>query len=225
MRVVPNGFDTARFSATGEGVSELREQWRAAIGARAGDERIFVGMVGRDSPDKDPGNFITAMQIVLRGNPQVVALMIGKGFSRLNADLVNRLEADGIAERFLLLDQTENIVPSMAALDLFVLPSRTEAFPNVVAEAVLMSKVCVVTDVGDARNIVGEFGFVVPPADPHALAQGIETALTRSESDRMEIGKSARQRICQEFSLESVSIRFSDVYRSLLSAVHEKLGP
>ena len=59
------------------------------------------------------------------------------------------------------------------ALDVLASSSITEGFPNVIAEAMACGVPCVVTDVRDSRNIVGEFGIVVPPGDSDALAAGL----------------------------------------------------
>ena len=62
--------------------------------------------------------------------------------------------------------------------DVFVLSSQGEAFPNVVAEAMLAGLPCIVTDVGDAAEIVGDTGWVVPANNPQALAAAMRQAIT-----------------------------------------------
>jgi glycosyltransferase involved in cell wall biosynthesis len=210
MWVIPNGFDTKRFSGSDYGVEELRKVW----GAKS--ESLVVGMVGRDSPDKDPENFIAAMTEVLDRHPNVIAVLVGRGFVDDNRRISDLLSKSRLNDHFILAGETDDIVKSMAALDIFVLPSRTEAFPNVVAEAMAMRKVAVVTDVGDARSIVGDAGFVVPPGEPRMLAATIGAVIGLSAAERSALGEKARQRICSEFSMERAIDRFHHAYTSVL---------
>jgi glycosyltransferase involved in cell wall biosynthesis len=63
---------------------------------------------------------------------------------------------------------------------------------------------CVATDVGDAREILGDGTAVVPPGDPEALAAGIMALLERLRSERASLGARLRQRIAENFSVETL---------------------
>jgi glycosyltransferase involved in cell wall biosynthesis len=74
---------------------------------------------------------------------------------------------------------------------------------------------CVVTDVGDCAWIVGDTGKVVPPHDSQRLAKAIKELLDIGVPGRAALGRRARERIVQEFSLESVVRRYEDLYRTV----------
>ncbi|MCH8275497.1 MAG: glycosyltransferase, partial [Armatimonadetes bacterium] len=57
---------------------------------------------------------------------------------------------------------------------------------------------CVVADVGDAAEVVGETGVVVPPRNPEALAQGLVEVLERNRLEKSLV----RERILERFSSE-----------------------
>jgi glycosyltransferase involved in cell wall biosynthesis len=104
-------------------------------------------------------------------------------------------------------------------MDIFCLSSRFEGFPNVVAEAMAMGLPCVVTDAGDAGFLIGEFGTVVPVAEPAELAAGIAEFVRRGQKHRQHIGGAARERVRAEFSIEKMRARFQGVYSRLTSSI------
>jgi glycosyltransferase involved in cell wall biosynthesis len=103
----------------------------------------------------------------------------------------------------------------MAATDVMVSSSWTEAFPNVVGEAMACGVPCVVTDVGDSSWIVGSTGRVVPPRNPEALGAAVRGVLALQPAERKQLGLAARQRVEREFSLGAVAHRYEDLYRTL----------
>ena len=115
----------------------------------------------------------------------------------------------------------DDIPAVMNALDVFVLSSIGEAFPNVVAEAMACGTPCVVTDVGDAALIVGDTGWVVPPSNPISLSDTINAALTTVASEGREVRvESCRARIAEHFSME----RMVDAYMALWTGVVKKVN-
>jgi glycosyltransferase involved in cell wall biosynthesis len=87
-----------------------------------------------------------------------------------------------------------------SALDLLTSSSAFgESFSNVVAEAMACGVPSVATDVGDARDIVGQTGMVVPPRDPEALATAWEVMLGRTGPSH---SAACRARVAELFSLE-----------------------
>jgi len=75
---------------------------------------------------------------------------------------------------------------------------------------------CVVTDVGDSAKIVGETGIVVPPRDPVALARGWQRLIDTGAEGRRKLGDLARERIRQNYSLESIVRQYENMYNSLV---------
>jgi glycosyltransferase involved in cell wall biosynthesis len=89
------------------------------------------------------------------------------------------------------------------ALDLVTsCSSFGEGFSNVIGEAMACGRPCVVTDVGDARRIVGDISHVVASGDPADLALAWQEALDAGVDEQAKQGQRARERIIQYFSLE-----------------------
>ena len=74
---------------------------------------------------------------------------------------------------------------------------------------------CVVTDVGDARRIVGDTGIVVAPGDPEAMADAWGRLLGMGGDRRGRLGEKARDRIEESFSIDRVVRRFEQLYETL----------
>lgn len=204
IRRIDNGYDLDRFRPD----PALRDATRAALGIK-GSQKL-IGTVARWDRQKDHATLIAAMSAIT--DASVRLLLVGSGMDTGNAALISRLRAAGLEGRVLLAGAREDVPAIMNALDLHVLPSLGEAFPNAVAEAMACGTSCVVTDVGDAARIVGDTGWVVPPRDPDALAAAINQALTSLDSQgRPGAGERCRARIVRLFSLE----RMTEAYRSL----------
>ena len=98
-----------------------------------------------------------------------------------NTKLVNQIDKLELSKNIKLISKCNDISEYMKGLDIHVLSSKTEGFPNVVAESMACGTPCVVTNVGDAAFIVGKTGWVVPPNDSIKLAKTIIEALSQSD--------------------------------------------
>jgi glycosyltransferase involved in cell wall biosynthesis len=212
MHVIPNGYDTTALAPS----IDARAALRAACSIGAND--LVVGMVGRFNVSKDPGNFVAAAGLLVAQHPQLRFMMVGRGFDAANAELARWIERTGCPDRFHLLGERADVAACLSAMDAFCLPSRAEAFPNVVGEAMAVELPCVVTDVGDAALLVADTGVVVPREDAVALAAGIHSLLRLSPEARRDLGRAARARIVAGFSLERSRAQFHALYRRLTTA-------
>lgn len=213
MRVIPNGYDCVRLNIAKVAGKHLRTQW--GIGA----EDFLIGMVARWDPLKDHGTLLAALGALRRADARVRGVLIGAGMNGGNAALLELLRTNGLQGQVVLAGPQEDITAVMNALDLHVLSSRSESFPNVVAEAMACGTPCVVTAVGDAMLIVGEQGWCVPPADRVALEQAMKAAvsvLRGAAADELRV--SCRRRITERYSEERMVGAFEEVWRSALGA-------
>ena len=107
----------------------------------------------------------------------------------------------------LALGKRNDIESIARAMDLHVLSSTTEAFPNVVAETMLSGTPNAATDVGDAALIIDDTGWVVPPRDSGQLADAIEQAWREWKErpdDWQRRRMAARRRIMDAYSLQKM---------------------
>lgn len=211
MIVVGNGFDLSRFSVTPEQRTLMRMQ------CGFDEEAIVVGTVGRFNADKDHANFVRAAGLLAERNKHLRFLMVGKNLDRTNAELMRWIDETGHPDQFVLLGERADIPACLAAMDIFCLPSRTEAFPNALGEAMAVGLPCVATDVGDVAAVMGDVGLLVPKMDSAALADGVARLLEIGKGGRQSLGRRARARIHEKFSMENTRMRFENIYANLIA--------
>jgi glycosyltransferase involved in cell wall biosynthesis len=211
--VIPNGFDTFNFTPS----VEARLNIRTELGLP--EKSFLIGLIGRYHPMKDHANFIQAAAILLK-NPNIHFIMVGHGVDKENQILHQLIQQLGLFNQIHLLGERRDMPCLTAALDIATSSSAYgEAFPLVVGEAMSCGVPCVVTDVGDSAWIVGNTGRVVPPRDAKSLANAWKELIDLGAEGREALGKAARARIIECFSLDSVV----DQYEALYESVSQKL--
>jgi glycosyltransferase involved in cell wall biosynthesis len=146
--------------------------------------------------------------------PEAKFLWVGDGSHEKKAkDFV--CEA-GLRDSVAFLGRREDIPEILAALDVFVLSSRSEGSPAVLKEALLMEKPVVSTNVGAIPEIIkhGQNGVLVPPERPDKLAEGIIKVLRNPHSK--EMGKKGSVFIKEEFGEIVLAEKTKKVYLDLL---------
>jgi glycosyltransferase involved in cell wall biosynthesis len=190
IRVIPNGIDLARFGCGGR-------LSRAELGLPT--DAPIAGVLAVLRPEKAHDNFLRAATVVRSQLPAAHFALIGDGPERARLEAIARTQR--LADRVHFLGRRDDVEQVLPLLDVSVLPSRTEAFPLSVLEAMAASRPVVVTDVGALREIVanGENGLIVPSEDVDALAAAILRVL-RDPVLARALGEVGRRR-AQEFDV------------------------
>ena len=213
--VIANGYDLSRYQPDAAAGRRMRELWQVAEGTP------LVGCVARWDPLKDHANLLGAVAALARGGRDrgLQCVLVGRGMSPGNADLMALIDNLGLRGRILLAGPSDDVPAVMNALDLHVLSSCAEGFPNVVAEDMACGTPCVVTNVGDAAHIVGATAPVVPPEQPEALAQGMAAALDDiAARGREAVGAPGRARVLAEFDLTHMVTAYEALWRRIAGA-------
>lgn len=195
MVFVPNGYDLTAFRPDSPSGASVRSE----LGLGSGP---VIGFVARYDPLKDHDNLLQALHLLKATGLRPVCLLAGTGMEHGNAALAERVAHYGLLDQIRLLGRRGDVPHVMNALDVHVMSSVSEAFPNVLAEAMACGTPCISTNVGDAAAIVGHTGWIVPPSDPHALADAIGQALGDLTGPVWaERRDAARRRIESKFSI------------------------
>jgi sugar transferase (PEP-CTERM/EpsH1 system associated) len=208
MRVIPNGVDIAKFdSANGRG---LREE----LGLSPDD--CVIGTVARFDPVKDLASLIRAFAHLCHHHKgkRLKLLLVGDGSER---PALEKLASDiGIRDRMVLTGFNEDIPRLLRAMDIFALSSVSEGLPIAVLEAMCARLPVVATNVGALPELVtgGVSGLLVEPRAPQQLAEKLAILVNDPELSR-SFGASGRCKIEQNYSLDLMLRRYTDLYLSL----------
>ncbi|MFQ5749726.1 MAG: glycosyltransferase family 4 protein [Planctomycetota bacterium] len=204
--VIPNGFDLERFRPDPRAWQALRRELDLS------EESLVGGFIGRWSPSKDHSNFFKAARSCLEECDDLVFVLAGPEITADNASLTALLKGSGVEEKVRLLGARADIPHLCAGFDFFVLPSLFEGFPNVLGEAMACGVPCVATRAGDAAEILGDCGILVPPGDSRALARAMEKMAALPAALRAEMGARGRSRIKERFEIRAISRRYEALY-------------
>jgi glycosyltransferase involved in cell wall biosynthesis len=181
--VVRNGIDLNHFRRR-EG--NLRDEFGLSPDA------LIVGLVARADPMKDRDSFARALALLRDRQPDAIAFVAG------DVSDAERAHLEGLAGgmRICWAGWRDDMPAVYSTLDVLCLCSVWgEGTSNAIAEAMACGVPCVVTDVGDNAELVGDTGLVVPPADPQLLADALGQLAALDPAERGALGERARERI------------------------------
>ena len=210
VRRIYTGVDINRLSPEYDG-SRVRAQLRIPNGAPV------LGCLANVLEIKGQDILLDAFANVVKVHPTAHLLLVGRDTSSYGAEmraLANRL---GVAERTHFVGFQADVRQYIAAMNLVVLPSRSEALGLALLEAMAMGKAVVASAVGGIPEIVadGVTGKLVPPEDPAALSGAIIELLSHPER-LIESGRQGRKRIHSAFTIEAETQALESIYRSLI---------
>ncbi len=192
MEVVPNGIDTEKFKPDANVRAEVRKELGIA------EDAVVAIHVARVDPMKDHATFLSAMAEL----PHIKGVLVGTQTKQLA--LPENVRALGLRDDVTRLHQAADIFVSSSAFG--------EGFSNAIAEGMASGLVAVVTDVGDARLIVGSTGQVVPPRTPDALRNAIREQANLGSAGLRKHGLEARARIVERFTLTQIIDAYARIY-------------
>lgn len=207
--VIFNGYNIEIFNENIHFIKKFRDELKIS------DNTFLIGHVGSYSPLKDQINLIEALSMLKQKHIDFKAVLVGSNLDNNNLELVSVLDKKGLSDSIYLLGRRDDIPTIMNGIDLFVLSSISEAFPNVLNEAMACGTPCVSTNVGDAPYIIGETGWIVSIKDPKALYESLSEAIKEKFSSKslwLQRRESCRKRIVENFSLGDMIQKYKDVW-------------
>jgi L-malate glycosyltransferase len=196
IAVIPNGVDPIFFGSP----------------ERVGPVRTVITVANLRS-EKSHETLFAAAASLLRSHPSLRFQIVGDGVRR--GELEQLAATLGLSAHVEFLGHREDVPALLAAADVFVLPSRSEAFPNAAIEAMAAGIPVVACAVGGLLDLIqdGKTGLLVPPGDSNALAAALG-ALVEDPPRAHAIGTAGRRLVQQRYSFDRMVGSFDDLYCS-----------
>ncbi|MHC9541899.1 MAG: glycosyltransferase [Vulcanimicrobiota bacterium] len=206
VEVIYNGVDLRRYSGNKEAASRLREQM--GINAAA----PVIGVVANLIPYKNHRLMLRALVPVAEDFPSVRLLLVGRD-SGIGGALREYSRSLGVEGHVIFLGECKDIPAVLSLMDISVLTSREEGFPNAILESMAAGLAVVATAVGGSREAVAdrETGFLVPSDDYEAVAKRVKQLL-EDPGKRRAMGERGRAVAAERFSLEAMVEKTEKLY-------------
>lgn len=199
-----NGIDTCVFNP------RERQRVHSLEGAP-----LVIGVACVLRPEKDLPTLLRAFSQVAAEHPAVRLAVIGSGpeLPKLQ-QLATELQ---ISERCLFQPAVADVAPWLRSIDIFVLPSLSEALSNSLMEAMACGCACVASNTGGNPELVtaGETGLLFEPGNAADLTEKL-LALATNPMLRNDLAALAARRIQQSFSLQASAARMAEIYNQFV---------
>ena len=209
--VIGNGIDIEKFTFHESVRRSQRQEWNIY------NNDILIGMVGRFDPLKNHARFFRIFKQVtdLYSKGNIKGVLIGRGINAQNNELMQDLGRYGLSEKIILIDELTDVVPAYSAMDIHLLTSDNEGWPNVLAEAMSMGLPCVCTYVVDAKKILYDVTAAISINSEKQFSEKVIEYIKLSVNERWKLAKMNREKIQKKSSLQSTVDRYDDLYLNL----------
>ena len=204
---IHNGIDVDRYVVECGLRDRLRRQWQIEP-----DETLFL-MIANVRPAKDHTGLLAAVEQLTQTETGFKVGLIGEDYSEGN--LQAEIEKRGLETMVTYLGHQPDAARLWPAADVALLCSHWEGFPFSLLEAMATGLPVVATRVGGVDELVhhGTTGLVVPPGEPEAFCKAMRELLLHPRR-REQMGSAGRDRVLNEFSLDVMLTRLSDLYQT-----------
>ena len=137
--------------------------------------------------------------------------MVGKDINSKNKELMHTVLKFKIEKKVFFLNEQKNLLEFYNGIDLLVLTSHSESFPNVVAEAMLCSTPVLSSDAGCSKKIINKYGFILNRNDHLSITKGLSKTIKIIKIKKNKwklLKKNTRLQIKKNFSIEKMSEKY-----------------
>ena len=202
--VIPNGYDPNIFNNS-------LESFRAQFDIYQNE--LLFGMPARFHPLKDHGTLFKSLSRLKQSGLKFSVILAGEGINHANYNLIKLIEYFNLSDNCILIGNCDAMNSFFNAIDVLLLSSTSEAFPNVIFESLLTGTPCVATDVGDLHRILPLQPYLSPISDPYSFSQNILKIISDIDSNSNNVHPSyLRNYALSNFSISSMISKYKEVW-------------
>jgi glycosyltransferase involved in cell wall biosynthesis len=178
---------------------------------------IVIGVVCALRPEKGLDTLLKAFARVRHSNPGAKLVLIGSGPAKSGLEaLATRL---GLAGSCFFEPATMHVADWLSLMDIFVLPSLSEALSNSLMEAMACGCCVIASQVGGNPELVShrDTGLLFRPGDADGLASNLQFAI-ENEDARASMARAAMRFLHDSFSLTIAARQMGRIYSSFLTS-------
>lgn len=185
------------------------------------ESEILIGMIARLTNGKGHEEFLYAANKLIQLNDNLRFLIVGKSSPDEieYEEKIKKLSRNyGLKDKVIFTGFRSDTPDILAALDIFIFPSHSEAFGNALVEAMAMEKPSVAARYGGVLDIAEEnvTGYLFNRRDGEDLADKLKLLIDSPEK-RIEMGRRARDRVIENFDLERQTEKLIALYQRIIT--------
>ena len=163
---------------------------------------FILGSIGRYHRVKNQLMLLDSLKFLKENNKnKFLTVFVGKGFNE-NSEFLKKIKDYNLKENVILIDFCQDIKKIYQSIDVNILTSLNESFPNVIAESMMYGSPCISTDVGEVRKIINNFGWVI-------LNNVNELTKTIVESQALKLNRNKEWNLLRDNCKTHIKINFS----------------
>ena len=200
--LIYNGYDNKNYSSS----KRIRENFRKKHKIQL--NQVVLGYAGRYAKQKNIPSLLSAFSKVNKKYKNIYLFMAGKNINQHNKELSKVIKNLDIEKKVILLNEQKNLFKFYNGIDLLILPSLSESFPNVVPESMLCSTPVLSSDAGCSKKIINNFGFVMNKNSVNSIVNNLNRIINlqiHNKSYWRDLKKKTRLQIINNFSIAKMS--------------------
>ncbi|MCC7430018.1 glycosyltransferase [bacterium] len=206
--LIHNGIDASRLKIT-----QNKENLRAELGILQND--FVLGTIGNLRFIKGADLLIKAVSYFEKDFPNLKIVFVGKASELQHFKELQKLaEKLKLTKKIIFAGLRNDVADLLNIFDVYVQPSRREGFGIALAEAMFLEKPCVAFKIGGIPEILTneKIGFLAEAENTKSLSEQIKRMILLKDEERLELGKSAKTFVTENFLVEKMVAKYEKLY-------------